>query len=472
MSLPKHAATLGLAATILLVGACADQSDPAGPAGGIDAAGATFSSIAQTNAVVVVGPYTITITDLGLLPGGTYASGYTINNPGLVAGMAYNSSGALERVLWNNGVMTTIPNFDPSATLVPVKLNDGGHMIMDEPLLGISVNYAIWREPNGTLHQLPPFPGGDPLRVSGRSINNPGLLVGMVREQNLAPTQHGVIWQNGAFLQDMGGMAGFSSTDPRDINDLGQIVGTSINVTNFNRTAFLWQGGNFTNLGALAAGAASGAMAINNTGTIVGTSNGGFPVRWVNGAIQSLPVPAGVIQPTPVDVNDAGDIIGWGTSSAPGVLYASAFWRNGQPILLPAWPGATQTLARSINNNAEIVGEGPLVPGGPQHALKWTITTGTPGNTLPVVTLAATTTTTIRVGGRVSMRGTFTDPDNGPWNYTWIWSNGRTTGTTATAGAITATRTYTSRGTFNVRLIVADAQGGADTSNTIKVTVR
>ncbi|MDZ4865479.1 MAG: PKD domain-containing protein [Gemmatimonadota bacterium] len=329
---------------------------------------------------------------------------------------------------------------------------------------------------DGSFHdiliQLLPFPGGDALRVSGRSINNPGLLVGMVREPNLAPTQHGVIWRNGALLQDMGGMSGFLSTDPRDINDLGQIVGTSVNTTSGNRAAFLWQNGTFTNLGALAAGATSNAYAVNNTGTIVGNSNGGFPVRWVNGQIASLPVPNGVIQPTPVDVNDAGDIIGWGTSSAPGAVYASAFWRNGQAILLPPWPGATQTLARSINNNAEIVGEGPIVPGGPQHALKWSITTGAPGNTFPVVTLAATTSTSIRVGGRVTMRGAFTDPDNGPWSYSFIWGNGRTSGTTATAGAITATRTYTKAGTFNVRLIVIDTQGAADTSNAVRVTVR
>ena len=101
-------------------------------------------------------------------------------------------------------------------------------------------------------------------------------------------------------------------------------------------------------------------------------------MRWINGQIQALPVPAGVIQPTPVDVNDGSDIIGGGSSMTPGALYASAFWRSGQPILLPPWPGATQTLARSINNSAEIVGEGNLVPGGPMHALLRTVTTGGP----------------------------------------------------------------------------------------------
>ena len=370
--------------------------------------------------------------------------------------------------------MTTIPNFDPSSTLIPTKLNDGGHLILNEFIGKVSINYGIWRKPNGTYHQLPPFPGGDPLRVFARGINTAGLIAGTVREPNLAITQHGVLWQNGAFQQDLGAMAGYNSTNPQDINDAAAVVGISTNTTNFNTTAFLWQNGTFTNLGALSAGAASSAIAMNNTGTIVGTSNGGFPVRWVNGQILQLPVPNGVIQPTPVDVNDAGDIIGWGTSSSVGALYSSAFWRNGQAILLPAWPGATQTLARSINNNAEIVGEGPVVAGGPQHALKWKITTGNPPptNTTPNVTLTATTPTTISVGGSVTMLGTFTDPDNGPWSYKFMWKNGPTSGTTTTPGNIVASRTYTQKGTFSVRLVVTDAKGAAGTSNAVSVIVR
>lgn len=455
------AVRLGLLGSALGAIGCTDLTDVAAPRlTPHETASATTAGVRAT-ASVAVGPYTITITDLGLLPGGSYASAYTINGAGLVAGMAYNASGGLERVLWDADAMITIPNFDPSSTLMPTKLNGGGHLILNEFIGKASVNYAIWREPNGTYHQLPPFPGGDPLRVHALGINAAGLIAGYAREPDLGPF-HGVIWQNGAFLRDIGLVL------PQDINDLGQVVGGTAT------TAFLWQNGTFTDLGALSPDAASIAYAINNTGTIVGTSNGGFPVRWVDGQIASLPVPNGVIQPRPVDVNDGGDIVGWGTSSAAGALYASAFWRDGKPILLPPWPGATQTLARSINDSAEIVGEGPVVAGGPQHALKWTITTGSapPANTTPEVTLAATTPTTIRPGGTVTMRGTFVDPDNGPWSYEFMWKNGSTTGTTTTTGDIVASHTYSSRGTFKVRLAVTDAWGAVGTSNAISVTVR
>jgi hypothetical protein len=75
-------------------------------------------------------------------------------------------------------------------------------------------------------------------------------------------------------------------------------------------------------------------------------------------------------------------------------------------------------------------------------------------------------------GGTVTMRGTFADGDNGPWSYTFLWKNGATTGTVATAGSIVASRTYSAKGTFKVRMTVTDALGAVGTSNPISVIVR
>ncbi|MCC7324247.1 MAG: hypothetical protein IT358_10480 [Gemmatimonadaceae bacterium] len=135
-------------------------------------------------------------------------------------------------------------------------------------------------------------------------------------------------------------------------------------------------------------------------------------------------------------------------------------------------------MARSINNNGEIVGEGPLVPGGPMHALLWKVTTGSPpppppvGNTAPNATLVATTSTRIRAGGKVTMRGSFTDPDNGPWSYQFVWGNGTSSGTRTTAGSVTLSHKYAARGSYGVKFIVTDAKGAADTSSVVTVTVR
>jgi PKD repeat protein len=117
----------------------------------------------------------------------------------------------------------------------------------------------------------------------------------------------------------------------------------------------------------------------------------------------------------------------------------------------------------------QIVGEGNVVPGGPVHALLWTVGTI---NTAPAVTLTATSSTSIRRGGKVTFKGTFTDPDSGPWTYTFEWGNGTTSGTAASPGTITATRTYSKSGRYQVSLKVTDAKGSAGTSGTIEVRVR
>ncbi|MDP1859192.1 MAG: PKD domain-containing protein [Gemmatimonadaceae bacterium] len=102
------------------------------------------------------------------------------------------------------------------------------------------------------------------------------------------------------------------------------------------------------------------------------------------------------------------------------------------------------------------------------------ISTSSGGNTTPAVTLAATTPKTINVGGSVSFRGSFTDPDagDGPWSYKWAFGNGRVTGTATAPGTISATRTYTAAGTFKVVLRVTDARGAIGTSKAVTVRVQ
>lgn len=99
---------------------------------------------------------------------------------------------------------------------------------------------------------------------------------------------------------------------------------------------------------------------------------------------------------------------------------------------------------------------------------------GPPQNTPPVVTIAATSFTRLRINGTLKVQATLVDPDagDGPWSYVWRWGNGPTSGTWAAPGTFAASRVYTRAGTYNVRLIVTDASGAADTSNVIPVSVR
>jgi len=101
------------------------------------------------------------------------------------------------------------------------------------------------------------------------------------------------------------------------------------------------------------------------------------------------------------------------------------------------------------------------------------VTDGGP-NTTPAPSMTARPTK-IPVGGSVSVKASFTDPDNGPWNYSVAWGDGNTTmGTVSVAGKINgiSPHVYNQRGTFSALLSVTDAFGATGTSSPITIKVR
>lgn len=76
---------------------------------------------------------------------------------------------------------------------------------------------------------------------------------------------HAFLWQGGQST-DLGIFRGSGSTEAAAINDKGQVVGAS------HDQAFLWQNGKLTNLGRLG-GLYAYPEAINNQGQVVGGSN-------------------------------------------------------------------------------------------------------------------------------------------------------------------------------------------------------
>ena len=168
-------------------------------------------------------------------------------------------------------------------------------------------------------------------------------------------------------------------------------------------------------------------------------------------------------------MNDSGDVAGY--AGSPKIDAHAILWRNGVAIDLGVWPGGHYSVATGINNLGQIVGTGTVAGNNLDHALMWTVGDGTP-NTTPAPTLRAKPTK-IRVGGSVSVSASFSDPDNGPWNYTVTWGDGSSTTGTASAGKIRhqPARLHSER-QLQRALSVTDANGATGVSSAASVRVR
>jgi probable HAF family extracellular repeat protein len=411
----------------------------------------------------------ISVVDLGTLPGGTYSSAWAINNLGQAAGMSNDDTLAgNKQVIWIAGAISRIDACCGAGQATPKAINDAREVVGWENA-GYATNGIYW-DAGGTAYLLPALPGGEN-RVQAYDINNSGLIVGHSRDAT-GFVRHAVMWDRTAFLRDLGfmgsadpGLANYSNA--KGINDAGDVVGDG--VVGSDGHAFIWRDGSFTDLGL------GVALDINNNGLVMGWTSGRVPVVWRNRIMENLPGLSGAAVAyghVVTDLNNNGDIVGYAPATASPYQDTAVLWRGGKAIDLGRYPGGAVSRAYGINDSGQIVGEGSIIPGGPMHALMWTVPSAPTPNTAPVVSLVATTSTNIRAGGSVSFAGSFADPDAGPWTYTFNWGNGTTTGTVSGPGTVNATRTYPATGRYRATLTVTDGRGASGKSGSIDVRVR
>jgi probable HAF family extracellular repeat protein len=190
----------------------------------------------------------------------------------------------------------------------------------------------------------------------------------------LAPTANAQVGYQAFELGTLGGQ----NTRTQDINNAGQVVGTSTSTVNQSDRAVVWNSTTPTNLGAtlgsLAAGS-SDATAINNSGQIVGGSemgglNGRSSIVW-NGTTPTSLGP----NTYAYDINDAGQIAGYIPFGRDA--YHAAIWNGGTPTDLGTL-GGTHSYAYGINSSGQVVGLSTLAGNsGMGHATLWNGTVAT-----------------------------------------------------------------------------------------------
>jgi len=277
------------------------------------------------------------MTDLGTLPGVRASEAWGINNLGTVVGIATNTGDIRDAFIWENGEMTELG--DPDITKSALDINDAGQIVGQAFLPG-GVGAVAFLYENGTLIDLTSqgFCGG-----FASDINQKGDIPG-----------HGCLWQDGQAIP-LGSLGG-TQTDPLDLNDQREVVGVATRADGSHR-AFHWQNGTITELPQLANWVSSEAQANNNRGQIVGagtilvstagTVTQGFlydPVHGMMDLLSTLPPDSGWSDLSPRGMNDAGQIVGAG--STLGTRHA--FLMNPQPPIPALSPWGLFALALAL----------------------------------------------------------------------------------------------------------------------------
>ena len=231
-------------------------------------AGTTESQALAINGSKVVGTYsnpelelgvtgflydfqTDQFTSLGTLPGGNWSDAHAINSTGEIVGFWGDIvNGPLPQAfIWRDGGMIDIPpDFGTPRSLAnDINANSQATGWMGQALQ-TDARAFIWD--NGKVTELPPIPGG--FMSMGTAINCRGQLTvsGSFNEDHPQGfINGGFLWEAGQWT-DLGMLPGYDSMALTGLNEVGYVVGWSRAIKSSDEpdTGFIWNDGVMTNL--------------------------------------------------------------------------------------------------------------------------------------------------------------------------------------------------------------------------------
>ena len=209
-----------------------------------------------------------------LLPtpsGSVYSFANGINANGQIVGVSYDANWQASVLLWSNGGYTNLGLLPGDYDGVANAINEQGRVVGNSGF----ISAVSWN--NGSLSNLGVLPGFE--TSSAADINSNDWVVGNSHTESggFGASDAATLWHDGQKI-DLGWLPGATAGSVASaINDLNQIVGTSFTHDSHSK-ATLWQNSQIIDLGGLPGAARYGATDINNLGQIVGTSDGVAPV--------------------------------------------------------------------------------------------------------------------------------------------------------------------------------------------------
>lgn len=246
--------------------------------------------------------------------------------------------------LWPPRAEYTIQGIAPEGLPATVDdLNNKGDLLGELQWAKANRDRFVWH-PDGSVDWLPV----GPRVLAAKAINNRGDVAGVEADGGSARTR-GFLWRKGQmrWLQRPG-----TWLMPADVNDAGQVTGIA------GSRAFLWEEGRLPLLNDESGHAAGGdGSAVNGRGAVAGSllrpGAASEPCVWTNGRARLLPVPAGMVQVIPKDINDSGSVIAYAMPAAGGAR--ALLWSDGRWTDLGTLGGRTWPIA--LNARGTVVGQ-------------------------------------------------------------------------------------------------------------------
>ena len=270
-------------------------------------------------------------------------------------------------------------------------INDRGQVVGQSDTKTKGVWHAfLWQ--NGKMTDLGSFTGNS----EANDINERGQVVGTSDTAKMQswgdPTSHAFLWQNGKMLDltpkakldrvtcylPSGGCQAYGDL----INERGQVVvSMSSNGNEALDRALLWQNGRLINLGALGKDELdeTWVSAMNDRGQVVGsahtnaTDENGDPLLhaflWQNGKMTDLGTLPGKKTSMAGSINERGQFVGDSSSTIEDIDSRCFLWQNGKMSDLGTLGGKTCTTAM-INDRGQIIGWSDTKANG-KHAFLW-----------------------------------------------------------------------------------------------------
>ena len=268
--------------------------------------------------------------------------------------------------VWTGKVLETI--YPEAFGSVGYSINNASQVV-GYALTSVSVTYTleavIW---NDSKPSVLPSPGRQYTSTIAASINAAGQVVGTADVGDTGSSSAAVVW-NGSTPTVLELLPGYTSSSASGINDSGLIVGYMCCNDDMEPKAVVWHGSIPALLPTLAPSQAAGskAVAVNNSGVVVGQANttvqATHAVAWSQGMVTDLGTLGGSHSFAKA-LNNRGIIVGYSDTES-GQPHAAIWARVGAPpqdLNTLVTPNASErfvlTEATGINDSCTIVGNG------------------------------------------------------------------------------------------------------------------